>query len=198
MIAFQNRTFQIMKLRERLVEIRQSPHLGRAARSQVSLQLQNLEAGALAAFQLFLLGIQRCLRIDAGLPGRVHSLESVLDLLHRIVNLDEDRLFEALEGEQELFFLLLADAVIGSWTAVPERQSDGRAKSIIGTAPVSDLAEGVAVFLARPWEPISAYQIQLGKQLVIGVAENDVLPFDIQPRLQQVRALGHPIGPTVL
>ena len=61
-----------------------------------------------------------------------------------------------------------------------------------------DLSKSIAEFLARAAESIAADEVQLGKELVVAVAQENVLPFHVQARLQQVGPLGHAPGPTRL
>src|SRR5205823_2676400 len=113
--------------------------------------------------QFFLFGIEGGLGIKASLAGRIDSLEGVADLFHAVVDLDEDVLFETLQHEQDLFFVLLADLVITARGAIPERDGHRGPKRIIGTVPGGDAAEGIAELLARAGITVASEEVQLGK-----------------------------------
>src|SRR5258706_7182181 len=68
-MPLQRAAFVEGELGQRLVVIGERLDFVAARGREVALQLEHLEAGALAVFEFFLLGLQRGFRVLTGLPG---------------------------------------------------------------------------------------------------------------------------------
>jgi len=95
-----------------------------------------------------------------------------------------------------LLFCGLARLVIIAGGDVAQRDAENKSNRIKGIAPVANVTPRVAEVVIYALLAITADHIQAREELIVGEPENDVLFLQIEPHLEEMRALVKGIHPT--
>src|SRR6266511_1245266 len=165
---------------------------------EVPLELEDLEVSALAVFQLLLFGVERRFGEQAGLARGFHPFEASSHLADGVVDFDHDILLELFELQNDLFLDRLGRPVIAPRRTIAERDDKLNSDRMVWITLVLDVAERRTEVLVASRIPKTAGEIELREQLISIVFELDILFFEVELALEQVRAHGQAFLPTVL